>query len=163
MDFAELQHSSNEIPPSGQVSGRKRALPSSNAENSTLSTPHEINSHSYMKAVYRCLSIDLQYEIDEADYHNFLAKFKRVNGAFYANPDPLFDAWLLVSDKQRNAFNEDKFRVMYPLIDIEISRVREACHVRKLARENDLFSDEGWVYGGEDGQHQFESDEELFI
>ena len=111
-----------------------------------------------MKAVYNCLSFDLQYEIDETDYHGFLAKWKRVNGAFYTKPDPLFDAWLLVSTKQRHAFNEDKFRVMYPLIDIEISTVRDACNIRKFTNDDSLFGDGGWVDGGEDGQQQYGMD-----
>ena len=109
-----------------------------------------------MKAVYKCLSIDLQYEVDESDYHGFLSKWKRVNGPFYSRPDPLFDAWLLVSGRQRNAFDEDRFRVVYPLIDIEISSVRDLCKIRRFRNDDGIFDGAGWIGGGEDAQQPYE-------
>ena len=155
VDFTLDQHSPTEIPPSGQVSGVKRPFSLSQSQVSTLSTPTAINSAPYMKAVYKVLSTDLQYDIDETDYLSFLEKWKKVKGALYSKPDPLFDAWMLVSGRERDAFDENKFREMYPLVDLEVANVRELCRVRRFAGGS--FSGTGWVYGGEDAQEPFNS------
>ena len=119
-----------------------------------MSTPSDMASARYMEEVYKCLSVDLQYEINGTHYHGFLAKWRRVKGALYKKPDPLFDAWTLISGQQRDCFDEARFRVMYPLVDMEIERVKEACNIRKFAGGS--FSGNGWLYRDEDAQEPIE-------
>ena len=75
----------------------------------------------------------------------------RVKGALYRKPDPLFDAWTLISGQQRDCFDEARFRVMYPLVD---EQVQEACNIRKFAGGS--FSKNGWLYREEDAQEPIE-------
>ena len=55
----------------------------------------------------------------DAHHRNFLLKRDRVHGVFYRQSDTEFDAWMLVCNKERQAFDRDALYAAHADTDFE--------------------------------------------
>ena len=54
------------------------------------------------------------------NYRNFINKRERVHGVHYDKPDPLYDAWMLVTFQERLCFDESYFLESFKGTDFQI-------------------------------------------
>ena len=92
----------------------------------------DINSKEYFKEVKRMMfnNMDLCGSLSKLSVLNFDTKYRKELKRNYDRADPLFDAWMTITGKQRPEFDVQMFKKNNPSVSGKADEIRAKCGVR---------------------------------
>ena len=92
----------------------------------------DINSKEYFKEVKRMMfnNMDLCCSLSKLSVLNFDTKYRKELKRNYDRADPLFDAWMTITGKQRPEFDVQMFKQNNPSVSGKVDEIRAKCVVR---------------------------------
>ena len=92
----------------------------------------DINSKEYFKEVKRMMfnNMDLCGSLSKLSVLNFDTKYRKELKRNYDRADPLFDAWMTITGKQRPEFDVQMFKQNKASVSGKIDEIRAKCGVR---------------------------------
>ena len=85
----------------------------------------DINSKEYFKEVKRMMfnNMDLCGSLSKLSVLNFDTKYRKELKRNYDRADPLFDAWMTITGKQRPEFDVQMFKQNNPSVSEKVDRI----------------------------------------
>ena len=92
----------------------------------------DINSKEYFKEVKRIILNDMDSygSLSKLSVLNFHNKYRKELRRNYDRADPLFDAWMTITGKQRPEFDVQMFKQNNPSVSEKVDEIRAKCGVR---------------------------------
>ena len=92
----------------------------------------DINSKEYFKEVKRIIfnNMDSYASLSKLSVLNFHNKYRKELKRKYDRADPLFDAWMTITGKQRPEFDVQMFKQNNASVSGKIDEIRAKCGVR---------------------------------
>ena len=92
----------------------------------------DINSKEYFKEVKRIIFNDMDSygSLSKLSVLNFHNKYRKELKRNYDRADPLFDAWMTITGKQRPEFDVQMFKQNNPSVSGKVDEIRAKCVVR---------------------------------
>ena len=92
----------------------------------------DINSKEYFKEVKRIIfnNMDSYPSLSKLSVLNFHNKYRKELRRNYDRADPLFDAWMTITGKQRPEFDVQMFKQNKASVSGKIDEIRAKCGVR---------------------------------